>query len=341
MKAHRRLTLLLVAVVALVLVAATSALAAPSASSKSQKKIVVGYTPPTLTIADFYINMARGFMAEAKKIGLDATVLVKSPSTHAAAAEQLNIVQSYINRKVDYLWVSPVAYEAGTPMLAAAARAKIPVITGPFLNQYKGAKILTYAGFSEFDNGALEANWAIEQYGETLKVAILQGAAGQFNSERVNGIMSVLKKHPGVQVVAKPVCDWDRQKALDAVSNIMTAHPDLNVVFSVAGDMGMGAVESLKTSGKLNKPTHVVSFDASGQEVNSILRGEMSASMFNNPLGIGALVADSIKADLDGKSVAAIQKVALIAVTNANAKTVVPAWYRGIGKPEFFPQYGA
>ena len=268
-------------------------------------------------------------------------MLVKSPSTHAAAAEQLNIVQSYINRKVDYLWISPVAYEAGTPMLAAAARAKIPVITGPFLNQYKGAKILTYAGFSEFDNGALEASWAIEQYGETLKVAILQGAAGQFNSERVNGIMSVLKKHPGVQVVAKPVCDWDRQKALDAVSNIMTAHPDLNVVFSVAGDMGMGAVEALKTSGKLNKPTHVVSFDASGQEVNSILRGEMSASMFNNPLGIGALVANAVKADQEGKKVAPIQKVALIPVTKANGKTAVPAWYRGIGKPEFFPQYGA
>src|SRR5262245_30120156 len=43
---------------------------APSAGSAPGQAIVVGYTPPTLTIADFYINMARGFMEEAESLGL-------------------------------------------------------------------------------------------------------------------------------------------------------------------------------------------------------------------------------------------------------------------------------
>ena len=334
----RSLTVLAALVAICALVATASA---GGTSSKVSKQIVIGYTPPTLTIADFYINMARGFQAEAKKIGLNAKVLVKAPSTHAAASEQLNIVQSFINQKVDYLWISPVAYEAGTPMMAAANRANVPVITGPFLSTYKGSKILSYVGFSEFDNGALQAQWAIDKFGKSLTVAIIQGAPGQFNSERVNGLLSVLKKYPGVKVVAKPVADWDRQKALDAVSNIITANPDLNVVFTVASDMGLGAIEALKTAGKLNKPTRVVGFDASGAEVNSMFRGEESASMFNNPLGIGALVADTIKADLAKQKVPQLQKVKLIAITKANAKAVLPPWYYGVGKPTYFPQYSA
>ena len=336
----RSLTVLAALLAICALVAAASASAGETSSNVS-KQIVIGYTPPTLTIADFYINMARGFQAQAKKIGLNAKILVKAPSTHAAASEQLNIVQSFINQKVDYLWISPVAYEAGTPMMAAANKAKIPVITGPFLSTYSTSKILSYVGFSEFDNAALQAQWAIDKWGTSLKVAIIQGAPGQFNSERVNGLMSVLKKYPGVKVVAKPVCDWDRQKALDAVSNIITSNPGLNVVFTVASDMGLGAIEALKTAGKLNKPAHVVGFDASGAEVNSMFRGEESASMFDNPLGIGALVADTIKADLAKQTVPQLQKVKLIAITKANAKAILPPWYYGVGKPTYFPQYSA
>jgi ABC-type sugar transport system substrate-binding protein len=326
----------LIAICALVVIATSSA---GTTSKAGSKPIVVGYTPPPVTISDFYVNMARGFQTEAAKIGLNATVLLKAPSSHAASAEQLNIVQSFINRHVDYLWISPVAYEAGAPMFAAADRAHIPVVAGPFLTNYPGSKILSYVGFSEFDNAANQAKWAIASYGTHLKVAITQGAPGQFNSDRVNGLMSVLKNYPSIKIVAKPVCNWDRQQALDAVSNIITATPDLNVVFTVASDMGLGAIEALKTAGKLNKPTHVVGFDASGAEINSMLRGEESASMFDNPIGIGALVADTILAHLNHKQVPHLQKVKLIAVTKANAKSIVPGWYYGIGKPKYFPQY--
>jgi ribose transport system substrate-binding protein len=311
----------------------------PSAESAPGQAIVVGYTPPTLTIADFYINMARGFMEEAESLGLDVEMLINAPSTHSTAEEQLSIVEGYIAQDVDYLWISPVAFEAGAPMMAAGNDAGIPIVTGPFMDEYEGLDILTYAGFSEFDAGAMQAQVAIDDFGEDLQVAIIQGAPGAFSDARVAGIKSVLDEHPGVEVVAEPVANWDRQEALEAVETIVQANPDLDVVFAVAGDMALGAVEALETSGALHNPTEVVGFDALGAEVNSILQGDEHASVFNNPMGIGALVAQAIAADLAGDEAPLQQLVELIPITADNAETALPAWFRGEEEPPYFPEY--
>ena len=313
--------------------------AARAATAPATEHIVVGFTPPTLTIADFYINMARGFMEEAETLGLDVEMLVEAPSTHSTAEEQLSIVEGYIAQDVDYLWISPVAFEAGAPMMAAGNEAGIPILTGPFMDQYEGLDILTYVGFSEFDAGAMQAQLAIDEFGETLKVAIIQGAPGAFSDARVSGIKSVLEEHPDVEIVAEPVANWDRQQALEAVETIVQANPDLDVVFAVAGDMALGSVEALETSGALHNPTEVIGFDALGAEVNSILRGDEYASIFNNPMGIGALVAQAVAADLAGEEVPLEQLVTLIPISAENAETEVPAWFRGEEDPPFFPEY--
>jgi ribose transport system substrate-binding protein len=309
------------------------------ASQTQGEKITIGYTPPTLTLADFYINMARGFMTEAEALGMNVEMLVKSPTTHAAAEEQLGIVESYINQGVDYLWISPVAFEAGEPMMAAANEAGIPVLTGPFMDKYTGVDILAYVGFSEFDAGAMQAQFAIDEFGDQLKVAICQGAPGAFSDHRVNGIKSVLEQHSGVELVAEPIANWSRQECLEAVETIVQAHPDLNVVFPVAGDMGLGAVEGLKTSGALHNPTEVVGFDSLGQEANSIARGEEYASIFNNPMGIGALVAQTVKTHMEGGTPQSDRLVSLIPITRDNVMSELPGWFRGETEPEHFPEY--
>ena len=310
-----------------------------ASQASSGDKVTIGFTPPTLTMADFYINMARGFMAEAAALGMDVEMLVKSPTTHAAAEEQLSIVEAYINQGVDYLWISPVAFEAGEPMMAAANAAGIPVLTGPFMDKYEGVDVLAYVGFSEFDAGAMQAQFAIDEFGDQLKVAIIQGAPGAFSDHRVNGIKSVLEQHSGVEIVAEPIANWDRQQALEAVETIIQAHPDLDVVFPVAGDMGLGSVEGLKTSGALHNPTEVVGFDSLGQEANSIARGEEYASIFNNPMGIGALAAQIVNTHMSGGTPQSDRLVSLIPITADNVMSELPGWFRGETEPDYFPEY--
>ena len=335
----------LVIVAALALIAAacgdddTSGTSDTTETGSADQKIVVGFTPPTLTVADFYINMARGFAAEAELLGIDAEILVKSPVTHSAAEEQLSIVETFINQGVDYLWISPVAFEAGDPMMAAGNSAGIPIITGPFMDIYENSDVLAYRGFSEFDAGAMQAQFAIDEFGDQLKVVIIQGAPGAFSDARVAGLKSVLETLPGVEIVAEPVANWDRQQALEATETLVQANPDLDVIFPVAGDMGLGAVEALKTTGALHNPTEVVGFDALGQEVNSILRGEENESIFNNPMGIGALVAHAIAADLAGEPVALEDLVALIPITADNAESELPPWFYGEAEPDHFPEF--
>jgi ribose transport system substrate-binding protein len=115
------------------------------------------------------------------------------------------------------------------------------------------------------------------------KVAILKAPPGIIiRDQRTNGFVDGLKQHhPGIEIVADQVADWDRKKAQDVLTTILAAHPDLGGVYGVNDSMALGAVDVAKEKGLLGK---IVIFGNDGETgaLESIAAGELTGTQYTD-----------------------------------------------------------
>src|SRR5512147_930735 len=102
---------------------------APAAEARWQKPIVIGWTPPDITgvfktATDFFEKSA----ADGNAHGFNIQVISQSPATHVAFADQVAIIEDYIQREVDVIAISPIEVEVIKPAVQKANEKGIPVI---------------------------------------------------------------------------------------------------------------------------------------------------------------------------------------------------------------------
>src|SRR3970040_2164248 len=129
-------------------------------------KVVIGWTPPDITgvfktATDFFEKAA----ADAKKHGIAVEVISRSPATHVAFADQVAIIEDYIQRKVSVIAISPIEVEVVIPAIKKANAAGIPVIIVNLLEPIKGVNVASYIGFDNTVAGMISAYAVLDYYG--------------------------------------------------------------------------------------------------------------------------------------------------------------------------------
>jgi ribose transport system substrate-binding protein len=253
---------------------------APQAEARWTKPIVIGWTPPDITgvfktATDFFEKAAKDGNAQ----GFNIEVISQSPATHIAFADQVAIIEDYIQRDVDVIAISPIEVEVIKPAVKKANEKGIPVIIVNLLEPIEGLDIASYIGF---DNtiGAEVSAYALLDYfggpgvlgtGDKVEVtpdqyldiefwknlytgltdeqkagikargAIIEGVAGGFFSQaRLNGFHNVVDQYSGIEVVGTPcAADWNREKGIKCTEDILQANPT-NLDFFWAASNEMG-----------------------------------------------------------------------------------------------------
>ncbi len=301
--------------VALVVALGLSATAGPTLP-----KIVIGWTPPDITgvfktATDFFEKGA----ADAKKAGIDIEVISRSPATHVAFADQVAIIEDYIQRKVSVIAISPIEVEVVIPAIKKANAAGIPVIVVNLLEPIKGVDVASYIGFDNTVAGMISAYSLLDYYGgpgvlgtgrkvdvkpgtyldlkwwETLykgvnpktaaikaRVAIIEGVAGGFfSTARLNGFNKVVGPFPGIKVVGTLPADWNREKGRKAAEDFLTRNPKgtLGAIWAASNEMGLGAMLSAEAA----KRTEVKVFtnDVTPESVERIAEGRLIAETWH------------------------------------------------------------
>ena len=118
--------------------------------------------------------------------------------------------------------------------------------------------------------------------------------------------------------MAEQPADWDTAKAQAAMENILTGNPGLKAVFASNDNMALGVVEALKSAGMLDQ-VMVVGFDANPNAAESILAGEMTASVAQNPMNMGRFGVENALKVKHGETIDAIIDTGTVLVTKDNA----------------------
>ena len=261
----------------------------------------------------FWALVEKGAREKAKELGVDLVVL--APPQESDITSQIAQIEDQMTKGVDGIALAPTDPDALAPIVDEALAEGTKVV---FVDTNGKNKGVTFIGTNNEMGAKLAADYICKNVPKGSDVAILQGIIVQSTGRfRADGSHKGLTEC-GLNIVAEQPGDWDRAKGQAVMENILTGNPNIKAVFASNDNMALGAAEALKQAAVLDKVL-LVGFDANPDAAVSILAGEMSASVAQNPYNMGALSVENLMKLIKGEKLAPVIDTGTVLVTKENA----------------------
>ncbi len=270
------------------------------------KTAVVGFSQSEKEANPFRITETQSIRDEAAKLGIASDKLLVT-NAQSDLNRQISDIKSMLDRGAQLLIVAPLNSDGLQPALDAAKAKKVPVVTiDRKVTSQPCTDYLTFIGSNFVEQGQRAAQALAKSTGGTGKVAILLGSSGNnVTTDRTKGFKDELAKTPGLAVVAEQTGEFDRSKGQAVMEQLIQSHPDITAVYAENDEMGVGAVNALKTAGKTpGKDVKIVSIDGTRNAVQLIVDGSYNAVIESNPR-FGPLAFQTLQKFADGEPIPA------------------------------------
>lgn len=307
-------------------VAASSlALALTGCSSGTQAssggdKITVGIVPKTLQ-NPVWQGVIKGAEEEAKTLG-NVQIKTAASNTEEDIAGQINKIQDLISGGVNALVVAPNG-DSLQPVLQQAIDQGIPVVLIdtdiPSWNNKT-----SFVASQQAESSALvneEATKALGAAASGAEVGILDFPGNNTVQARVDAAKKVFQE-AGTKIVAELPGKCDRATALNSATDMLTANPNIKVIFGGCGQGATGAAQAAQNAGK---DVIVTGFDGINDEFNAVKSGKMLATILQDFPAIGKQALDAAVNAKNGKPVEKTYEIPGILITKDNIDQYKPA----------------
>ncbi len=213
---------------------------------------------------EFFSTMAEGARRHHAAHANEYDLIVNGIKNETDLAEQVDLVDQMIARKVNAIVIAPADSKALVTVLKRARDAGILVVN---IDNKLDAGVLKQAGLSiPFvgpDNraGARKVGEALAKHlkrGD--KVAIIEGIPTAFNGQQRRLGFEDAMKAAGMDIVSVQSGEWEMDKANNVAAAMLSAHPDLKAILCANDNMALGAVAAIQAAGRTGKVL-VVGFD--------------------------------------------------------------------------------
>jgi ribose transport system substrate-binding protein len=246
----------------------------------------------------FYQYGMKAVQMAAKDLGTD----VVTYSANNSSTQELANVQDAITKGVDGILIYAVSLSSERAAIAQANRAKVPIF---FEYGYDPSLLAKTAGFMQIDVNTfgIPVGEFVGKKVTSGEVAIVTGKLGRGDAEAyAEGFKKGLAKSGSkAKVVAEVPADWNRQKALDATAQILTAHPDLKALYIENDDMAVGASIAIERAGKTKQVLLASGTNGAPYGLELIRKGKMAVSYANPPSSASVMAFRLLLGVIDGK----------------------------------------
>jgi len=264
------------------LLLSTAAFAEGQKDSSDDKLVIAGIV---FQDDQFFNVIQKGMQAAADDLGVELLLA----NSNNKPDKEMELVNTYISRKVDGIVISPLSETASVTALKRADDKGITVVTynSPLAADFP----VSYVNSSQSELGSGSGQQAREyienNLGGKAKVATLafKSQLPEISDMRVNGFLDEITDLPGVEVVSQQDA-WLAEDALAKAGDIITANPDLDILYAANDGGTVGAVMAVKNAGK---EIVVFGIDASEQLANFLKddTGILQATTGQQPFQIG------------------------------------------------------
>ena len=254
----------------------------------------------------FFKSLQQGIRAGAEARGAEVLEL----NIDGDQAREAQAIDTYISRGVDAIVIAPLSATNSAGPLKRAREAGIKVIA---LNGGLEDKSVANATFStaNYDlgasTGAAAAGFIYSKLGKKANVGILAFASllPEQSGARTSGFKTEVKKGNSINVVSEQDA-WMPEKAVQVVTDMLTANPDINVLFAANEGGTVGAMQAVRNAGKAGK-VFVFGIDGSEQLARGLMSSDnvLQATTAQAAKEMGVMGANSALDLLAGKQVQA------------------------------------
>lgn len=246
-------------------------------TSKKQEKPKIAVVISTLN-NPWFVVLAESAADYAKKLGYEAKIFdsQNNPSIESDNFENL------ISSGFDAILFNPTDADGSIINVQKAKDAGIPVFCMD--REINSDDTATSQILSDNYSGCVEVGIEfVKKVGSAGKYVEILGLVGDNNTwARSGGFHSVVDKFPDLKMVAQQSADFDRNKAMEVLENILQAQPDIQAVFCGNDAMALGAFQALQAAG-LDKKVKVFGFDGADEVVEKIKNGQIMATGMQFP----------------------------------------------------------
>jgi len=263
----------------------------------------------------FFNQMNEGASTAASELGDELVIF----NANNDPAEQNSAIETYIQQGVDGIVVVAIDVNGIMPAVQQAADAGIPVIAvdavlpeGPQAAQ---------VGVDNATAGAMIGKHFLDymnaEMGGSAKVGVVGALNSAIQNLRQDGFVDTVKDAEGVTMATVVDGQNVQDVALAAAENLITANPDLNVIYATGEPALLGAIAAVQSQGKQND-IRVFGWDLTQQVINGIDEGFVTAVIQQDPAQMGAVAVNILNTLAEGGSTEANVAVPVTIVTTEN-----------------------
>lgn len=251
-----------------------------SDSSVKKQAETIALVMKTLT-NPFFLEMEKG--ARRAEQDLAIKLVVKTAAQETSIQQQIGIIESLIQDKVDAIVIAPGDSVELIPVLKQAQDAGIVVINidnqlDPDFSDKFGLKRVPFISVNNEIAAYNSAKTLTQKIKSPTKVAILEGIRGAKNAEdRKNGAVRAFQEQPLATLVAMESAHWKIDEGFAVTRQMFVDYPELGAVFCANDMMALGAIQFLQSTGKTD--VLVASYDALESAVNAVKEGKLVATV--------------------------------------------------------------
>jgi ribose transport system substrate-binding protein len=277
--------------------------------------------------SSFWQNVQTGAMDAQKELKAQTpklSVTFLGAQSESNVNEQINIVESAIDRGVKAIVLAPSDVKALQPAVKKAKEAGIPVV---IIDSKLDGDASQYDSFLATDNkaaGEACAKALIEGVKkatgkDTGKIAVMSYVAG-VGSEigRVGGFKDYIKANSKLEVVTTQYSNADMPTALNQTTNVLQANTDLVGIFGANEPTAIGMGRAIKEAGLAGKIV-AIGFDGNSALKEMVVDGTLTAIAVQSSYNMGFMgVKTAYDVAFANKKVEAYVDTGFLMVTKDN-----------------------
>lgn len=266
-----------------------------------------------------------GMRAAADELGVELMM----NNSFGTLDKEIALIDTYMANQVAALVVPPQSATSSIPALKRAFERGIPVVT--YDSYIEADFAASNIRSDQISLGSTTGDAAVafiqERLGGNAKVGMVEyvSLAPEPGGQRVQGFRDKIKALPGVEIVSEQDA-WLAEAATVVVENMLTAHPEINVLWAANEGGTVGAVNGVISKGLAGK-VYVFGTDMSEQIGSFLLAPDdvLQAVTGQKPYDIGHQALTAAVKAMKGEAV--------------EKKVVLPGMLFARNKPEEVTEY--
>ncbi|WP_416435096.1 sugar ABC transporter substrate-binding protein [Priestia megaterium] len=203
-------------------------------------------------------------------------------------SKQVSDIEDLVTQQVDLIFVAPADSSGIKPALETAHSADIPVVVIDI--PVKDKELVTSTVSTDnYLAGQLLAKEMIKETKGKANVGLIDYSVIDTAVQRSNGFFKVIKKKPGIKVIARQEGMASTELGMKVMENFLQSNPEINTVFASNDMTGLGASRAVEAAKR--KDIKIFSVDGSKDALRAIKEGRLTGTAGQFPYKMGTVAA--------------------------------------------------